>query len=127
MSLPSGTRSHGNKAETKTNEGIARLPTKLPFSLLGQLVYDRSSPRRPIARIHDTRAGIQKVNDDQATLCLASGHLRRVEFDLSPLPEVIKYVLVLYDRQPLLTEGLKSLSIPKDVLFFEYKPLKKPL
>ncbi|KAF2807142.1 uncharacterized protein BDZ99DRAFT_573034 [Mytilinidion resinicola] len=99
--------------ETPRGQQAPAYSRKLPFSLLGQIVYDDKSP---IARIHSI-ADKDGSSDTAAEQCLVSGKLEHVEFDLSYLREVILYIQDVYPEGFTLTDGLDPTTSDTD--FFE--------
>jgi hypothetical protein len=79
-----------------------------PFSLLGQVVY---KDKAPIARVH---IPAETLNNDSLEevpkSCLVSGHLDHVEFDLSALSDVIRYVANAYPESSSLVKGLSPVK-----------------
>lgn len=84
------------------------LPRKLPFSLLGHIVYDNKCP---IARIHKIpSAASDDLSEDPVRRCLVSGLFDHVEFDQSALRQVVEHVVDAYPEDCDLTTSLTLTS-----------------
>lgn len=91
---------------------------KLPFSLLGQIVYDAGCP---IARVHSLPTSHNDDSSDESLEnCLVAGQLDHVEFDLRTLAHLLTSVANAYPRDCDLIAGL-DLTADRESFFKEAK------